>query len=89
MAALSDPFGAQLAAMKGTGGGGGGSGPSFPGMGITMGLGIGGSGKACTEEIHIPDGLVGLSMCHTSHKRTNGSGTKHIRIFQYSFLFIL
>jgi hypothetical protein len=64
MAALSDPFGAQLAAMKGSGGGGGGpagaGGAGFP-HGITTGFGIGGSGMSCTEEIHIPDGLVGLS----------------------------
>jgi len=42
--------------MKGVGGG-----VSMSGMGIKTGLGISGSGKACTEEIRIPDPLVGLS----------------------------
>lgn len=67
MAALNDPFGAQLAAMKG---GGGGPPSSIGGApsGVTgsttsnfpIGLGITGSGKSCTEEVRIPDGLVGL-----------------------------
>jgi len=51
VASLNDPFGAQLAAMKQSTGG-----FSFP-----VGLGITGSGKACMEEVRIPDGLVGLS----------------------------
>ena len=60
-AAMTDPFGAQLAAMKGVGGG-----SLAAGMGIKTGLGISGSGKACTEEIRIPDPLVGLSKYNVS-----------------------
>jgi hypothetical protein len=54
MASLSDPFGAQLAAMRSSNSGTTGtSNFAFP-----MGMGISGSGKACTEEVHIPDGLA-------------------------------
>lgn len=59
MASLNDPFGAQLAAMKGGGGGGGGG--AVGNFTFPVGMGITGSGKACMEEVRIPDGLVGLS----------------------------
>lgn len=60
-AAVNDPFGAQLAAMKQTGGSIGSSLSPPSTFTFPMSLGITGSGKSCTEEVHIPDGLVGLS----------------------------
>lgn len=67
MASLNDPFGAQLAAMKGgiggmgMGLGGGGGGGAVGNFTFPVGNGITGSGKSCMEEVRIPDGLVGLS----------------------------
>jgi len=57
-ASMNDPFGAQLAAMKSGIAGNGDSGMAtrFSSPPLSGGMG----GKTCSEEIKIPDALVGL-----------------------------